>query len=52
MEQTQLINDIHDRIVQYLKDQDKNIGLTKPKIAPENLYKEFDISLDLSLIHI
>lgn len=48
MEQTQLINDIHDRIVQYLKDQDKNIGLTKPKIAPENLYKEFDISLDES----
>ena len=48
MEQTQLINDIHDRIVQYLKDQDKNIGLTKPKIAPENLYKEFDIRLDES----
>ena len=48
MEQTQLINDIHDRIVQYLKDQDKNIGLTKPKISPEHLYKEFDISLDES----
>ena len=48
MEQTQLIKDIHDRIVQYLKDQDKNIGLTKPKISPEHLYKEFDISLDES----
>ena len=48
MEQTQLINDIHDRIVQYLKDQDKNIGLTKPKISPEHLYKEFDINLDES----
>ena len=48
MEQTQLINDIHDRIIEYLKDQDKNIGLTKPNISSEHLYKEFDISLDES----
>ena len=48
MEQTQLINDIHDRIIEYLIDQDKNIGLTKPNISSEHLYKEFDISLDES----
>tara|TARA_B100001996_G_scaffold130988_1_gene99563 strand:- start:5628 stop:7040 length:1413 start_codon:yes stop_codon:yes gene_type:complete len=48
MEQTQLIKDIHDQIINYLDDQNKNVGLTKPNVSIENLNKEFDISLDES----
>ena len=48
MNQTKLIKDIHDQIINYLDDQNKNVGLTKPNVSIENLNKEFDISLDKS----
>ena len=48
MKETQLIKNIHDQIINYLKDQNKNIGLTKPNVSIENLNEEFDISLDES----
>jgi glutamate/tyrosine decarboxylase-like PLP-dependent enzyme len=48
MDQTQLIKDIHDRIIHYLENQNKNIGLTKPEVSKEYLEKEFDFNLDTS----
>ena len=46
MNQTQLIKDIHDQIINYLEDQNKNIGLTKPNVSLKHLNKKFDVSLD------
>ena len=40
MKETQLIKNIHDQIINYLKDQNKNIGLTKPNVSIENLNEE------------
>ena len=46
MNQTELIKNVHDQIIDYLEDQDKNIGLTKHPVSPEYINKEFKISLD------
>ena len=46
MNQTELIKNVHDQIIDYLEDQDKNIGLTKHPVSPEYIKKEFNISLD------
>ena len=46
MNQTELIKIVHDQIIDYLEDQDKNIGLTKHPVSPEYINKEFNISLD------
>ena len=35
MNQTELIKNVHDQIIDYLEDQDKNIGLTKHPVSPE-----------------
>ena len=48
MNQTKLIKDIHDQIINYLEDQNKNVGLTNPNVSIDHLQKEFNISLDES----